>query len=177
MESTASAPKEDIIEQKTNDTSDSSYSSSSSSEVTDMAAMINDELHSNDDLSQDRAASPVAELQQQALKESSEEKDIDDTQAVVDITEGLQRTASLLVNTDNLDDVGGQLSIPDTNSTYSDYDLNAEITSPFLHFTHALREERNRSKLCLVVGSCMNEISHIEETFGKQILKVRQYNL
>jgi hypothetical protein len=48
-----------------------------------------------------------------------------------------------------------------------------DILSPFLYFTHALREELNRSKLCLAVGSCMSDISQIEDIFGKQILKVR----
>lgn len=91
----------------------------------------------------------------------------------------VDRSLSMLVNTDDIDEkplsnAYSGADSPSTSSTSSTASSCQEefMNSPFLHFTHALREERSRSKLCLAVGSCMNEISQIEETFGKQILKV-----
>ena len=103
------------------------------------------------------------------------------------------RSLSLLVNTDDIDDVSecgseGGSGVPpsSTRSTHSLTQALAQshsspsssssssdtVVSPLLYFTHSLREERSRSKLCVAVGNCMNDMSHIEEIFGKQFLKV-----
>ena len=79
---------------------------------------------------------------------------------------------SLLVNSDNhLAD--SDMSEENMSTPLGSPSLESiEISSLFLYFTHALREGRSRSKLCASVGNCMNDISQIEETFGKHILKV-----
>lgn len=186
MESTTSAPntpKEKAPKQKTNDVSQTDDSSSEVTEVTEVIEVTENNIDILNNEDKAISMTPPEELRVQAQKENREEKDSGDTQHAdsnnTTTTKGMERSISLQVNTDDLDDDDTvddtrTISTPNSSSGFSDNQSEAKLLSPFLYFTHALREERNRSKLCKAVGSCMNEISHIEEIFGKQILKVRK---
>ena len=81
----------------------------------------------------------------------------------------MNRSISLQVHaSEYADDVSDE----EVQKSSNDGNEEFEITSPFLYFTHALREERNRAKICFAFGNCMQDISSIEEVYGKQILKV-----
>lgn len=129
-------------------------------------------------LGQEREGSQEEQEQEGGTDASINAKLSDDEERIVIADRSPPRSLSLLVNTDEVsanssssNSISGS-EPPSTSSSSSTNSQGEFMNSPFLHFTHALREERSRSKLCLAVGNCINEISQIEETFGKQILKV-----
>jgi hypothetical protein len=168
--------EEDTLVQKSTKKDASQTDGDSSEDVieTEETAVIESKSSNNEGISEEKTASLLQEQ-----KEVEEDCDCD-KQPLADIKE-VARSLSLHIDTDDLHDtVDGASAISTPAIVFPQEEKEEEIEeilSPFLYFTHALREESNRSKLCLAVGSCMNEISQIEEIFGKQILKVRRVSI
>jgi hypothetical protein len=129
---------------------------SSSKSTTETADVIEHQNNEHTSISDCNSPSYFQETKKEGNEETDEDRDQQQQQPLTEMAS---------------DDANAVDQSPTPHDVFSE---DSDIGSPFLYFTHALREETNRSKLCLAVGSCMNEISQIEEIFGKQILKVKK---